>query len=108
MTEMIENRKGERKHDRIDLFSILLEAYESGETEFTKKELLSNMFIFLIAGHEVSLFSSSSIKRINANGGFNRLRVTHYATLLLCSLCTQKFRSGCTSTARVFGQRTAS
>ena len=43
MTEMIENRKGEKKHDRIDLFSILLEAYESGETEFTKKELLSKI-----------------------------------------------------------------
>jgi hypothetical protein len=64
MTEMIENRKGEKKHDRIDLFSILLDAHESGETEFTKEELLGNMFMFLVAGHEVSLFSSSSIKYI--------------------------------------------
>ena len=49
---MIENRNGpDDKSERIDLFSILLESHENGELK--KDELLGNMFMFLIAGHEV-------------------------------------------------------
>jgi cytochrome P450 len=61
MNEMINNRNGpDSRSERIDLFSILLESHQKGELK--EDELLGNMFMFLIAGHEVieSLLHSSA------------------------------------------------
>lgn len=54
---MIDARKGvEKKEERYDLFSSLLDAND-GESDGTAKlsddELMGNIFIYLIAGHEV-------------------------------------------------------
>ncbi|PBK85291.1 cytochrome P450 [Armillaria gallica] len=61
MLEMIRNRRtAEQKGERYDLFSSLLDANDDedggggGETELTDQELLGNVFIFLVAGHETT------------------------------------------------------
>ena len=50
-------RKGsEKKEDRYDLFSSLLDANEEendGTAKLSDDELMGNIFIYLIAGHEV-------------------------------------------------------
>ncbi|KAI0960322.1 hypothetical protein AcW1_004865 [Taiwanofungus camphoratus] len=58
MEEMIQARKGaEKKEERYDLFSSLLDANEDeldGKTKLSDSELMGNIFIFLIAGHETT------------------------------------------------------
>ncbi|KAI0940039.1 hypothetical protein AcV5_001254 [Taiwanofungus camphoratus] len=58
MEEMIQTRKGaEKKEERYDLFSSLLDANEDeldGKTKLSDSELMGNIFIFLIAGHETT------------------------------------------------------
>ena len=57
MQEMIHSRKNtEKKQERYDLFSSLLDANEDeidGHTRMSDSELMGNIFVFLIAGHEV-------------------------------------------------------
>ncbi|KAJ3552189.1 hypothetical protein NM688_g4282 [Phlebia brevispora] len=57
MLEMIRARKtAEKKEERYDLFSSLLDASEEeeGSAKLTDRELLGNIFIFLLAGHETT------------------------------------------------------
>lgn len=58
MLEMIEARKNsEKKEERYDLFSSLLDANEEesdGEAKLSDDELLGNIYIFLVAGHETT------------------------------------------------------
>ncbi|KAK7457058.1 hypothetical protein VKT23_010360 [Stygiomarasmius scandens] len=59
MMEMITNRRNaEKKEERYDLFSSLLDANDEespdGEAKLTERELIGNIFIFLIAGHETT------------------------------------------------------
>ncbi|EKM52729.1 uncharacterized protein PHACADRAFT_261335 [Phanerochaete carnosa HHB-10118-sp] len=58
MLEMIHARRyAEEKEERYDLFSGLLDASEEefdGEAKLTDRELLGNIFIFLLAGHETT------------------------------------------------------
>ncbi|EKM77564.1 hypothetical protein AGABI1DRAFT_101616 [Agaricus bisporus var. burnettii JB137-S8] len=56
MVEMIETRKNSEKEERHDLFSNLLEAnVGDGKTEcLSADELIGNIFIFLLAGHETT------------------------------------------------------
>ncbi|KDQ58619.1 hypothetical protein JAAARDRAFT_176655 [Jaapia argillacea MUCL 33604] len=57
MVEMIEARRGaEKKEERHDLFSSLLDASDAsdGEAKLTDRDLLGNIFIFLLAGHETT------------------------------------------------------
>ncbi|TDL22814.1 cytochrome P450 [Rickenella mellea] len=58
MQEMIdERRNAERKVERYDLFSSLLDASEEGEdgsTKLTDTELRGDVFIFMLAGHETT------------------------------------------------------
>ncbi|KAI0078339.1 614 534 cytochrome P450 [Panus rudis PR-1116 ss-1] len=58
MLDMIKHRRNAtKKEDRYDLFSSLLDANEGlldGEAKLTDQELLGNIFIFLIAGHETT------------------------------------------------------
>ncbi|KIP05980.1 hypothetical protein PHLGIDRAFT_119388 [Phlebiopsis gigantea 11061_1 CR5-6] len=60
MREMIHARRtAEKKEERYDLFSSLLEASEdeldgTGSVKLTDQELLGNIFIFLLAGHETT------------------------------------------------------
>ncbi|THH17553.1 hypothetical protein EW146_g3277 [Bondarzewia mesenterica] len=58
MLEMIHDRRtSEKKEERYDLFSSLLDASDdvSGEEiKLTDSELVGNIFIFLIAGHETT------------------------------------------------------
>ncbi|CAL1699322.1 unnamed protein product [Somion occarium] len=58
MMDMINARRSsEKKEERYDLFSSLLDASEGnfdGESKLTDRELLGNIFIFLIAGHETT------------------------------------------------------
>jgi len=108
MLEMVEARKdADNVEERYDLFSGLLDAAqdESGsEAALTDDELigwyslsdhsafievvlplfLGNMFIFLLAGHEVGSFpSSSSVVLYNSH----RPQRIHYASHLPCWLC---------------------
>jgi cytochrome P450 len=52
--DIIEERKnsGEGKH--LDLLSLLLESNSIGDSKLTAREILSDAFIFLFAGHETS------------------------------------------------------
>ncbi|KIP06369.1 hypothetical protein PHLGIDRAFT_515467 [Phlebiopsis gigantea 11061_1 CR5-6] len=58
MAEMIEDRRAaEKKEERYDLFSSLLDASDAesdGAVKLTDNELLGNIFIFLLAGHETT------------------------------------------------------
>jgi cytochrome P450 len=57
MMEMISSRRNaEKKEEHYDLFSSLLDANddsESGEAKLSERELIGNIFVFLLAGHEV-------------------------------------------------------
>lgn len=57
MRHMIDARKGaEKKEERYDLFSSLLDANDEesdGAAKLSDDELMGNIFIYLIAGHEV-------------------------------------------------------
>nr|BAL05196.1 cytochrome P450 [Phanerodontia chrysosporium] len=58
MLEMIQARRSsEKKEERYDLFSNLLDASEDesdGQARLADEELLGNIFIFLLAGHETT------------------------------------------------------
>ncbi|OCH86802.1 cytochrome P450 [Obba rivulosa] len=58
MHGMVRARKqSEKKEERYDLFSSLLDANEDesdGKTKLSDEELVGNIFIFLIAGHETT------------------------------------------------------
>ncbi|PCH40910.1 cytochrome P450 [Wolfiporia cocos MD-104 SS10] len=56
MFEMIEARRNaEKREERYDLFSSLLDANSSeSEGALTDSELMGNIFVFLIAGHETT------------------------------------------------------
>ncbi|KAI0705841.1 cytochrome P450 [Cytidiella melzeri] len=56
MTELIEGRKAsDTKEERYDLFSSLLDANdEDADITLTHRELMGNIFIFLLAGHETT------------------------------------------------------
>jgi hypothetical protein len=108
MLEMVEDRKdADKVEERYDLFSGLLDAaqdepgseaalsddeligwssmlYHSTFIEVVLPPLLGNMFIFLLAGHEVGSFPfSSRVVPIR----FLRLQRIHYASHLPCWLC---------------------
>nr|BAL05179.1 cytochrome P450 [Phanerodontia chrysosporium] len=61
MLEMVEERRNApKKEERYDLFSSLLDASDSdadGGARLTDRELLGNIFIFLLAGHETTAHS---------------------------------------------------
>ncbi|KAF9465378.1 cytochrome P450 [Collybia nuda] len=54
MTDMIRDRQTSEKEERHDLFSSLLKANDedSGGAKLTESELIGNIYMFLIAGHE--------------------------------------------------------
>jgi len=58
MTEMIERRRNsEKKQERYDLFSSLLDANDDesdGTIKLSDSELMGNIFVYLIAGHETT------------------------------------------------------
>ncbi|KAG7096557.1 hypothetical protein E1B28_003979 [Marasmius oreades] len=58
MHEMISARQNaEKKEERYDLFSSLMDANDSpgfGQAPLTEQEVIGNIFIFLIAGHETT------------------------------------------------------
>ncbi|KAA1472086.1 cytochrome P450 [Dentipellis sp. KUC8613] len=58
MLEMISNRRNAgKKEERYDLFSSLLDASEDtsdGDAKLSDSELVGNIFIFLVAGHETT------------------------------------------------------
>ncbi|PPQ65685.1 hypothetical protein CVT26_000317 [Gymnopilus dilepis] len=56
MSEMIQTRQKEEKAERHDLFSSLLEANDHtlDVTTLTEDELIGNIYIFLVAGHETT------------------------------------------------------
>jgi hypothetical protein len=100
MFDMIEQRRStDTKEQRWDLFSALLDATEDGEAEkLTDRELLGmllalcgdlasiivlgNIFVLLLAGHEVSLLHL-------INGVNNATAVDHcsYAMLYVVHMC---------------------
>jgi cytochrome P450 len=55
MNELIQNRLKNLNEDRHDLLSLLVSnnAEQIEEKSLTTKELLADVFIFLLAGHEV-------------------------------------------------------
>ncbi|GJE97102.1 cytochrome P450 [Phanerochaete sordida] len=61
MLEMVQDRrKTEKKEERYDLFSSLLDASDSDSdvnVRLTDRELLGNIFIFMLAGHETTAHS---------------------------------------------------
>ena len=64
MMEMIRaRREAEKKEERYDLFSSLLDANEEetdGQTRLSNSEVMGNIFVFLIAGHEVCILHESA------------------------------------------------
>ncbi|KAI0064392.1 cytochrome P450 [Artomyces pyxidatus] len=55
MNEMVHARRiAEKKEERYDLFSSLIDATEEGEAKLSDRELNGNIFIFLLAGHETT------------------------------------------------------
>jgi len=55
MSEMIKDRLAATKMERHDLFSSLLDANnDDSGIKLTESELISNIFIFLLAGHETT------------------------------------------------------
>ncbi|TFK44816.1 cytochrome P450 [Crucibulum laeve] len=56
MSEMIKERQYSESKERHDLFSSLLEAnnQDLDEAKLTESELIGNIFIFLVAGHETT------------------------------------------------------
>ncbi|KAI0341851.1 cytochrome P450 [Trametopsis cervina] len=55
MNELIQKRRSsEKKEERYDLLSSLLDANEEGADALTDSELRGNIFIFLLAGHETT------------------------------------------------------
>ncbi|KAJ3575472.1 hypothetical protein NP233_g1074 [Leucocoprinus birnbaumii] len=54
MTEMVEGRQKSERVERHDLFSALLEANSEDEEALSTEELIGNIFIFLLAGHETT------------------------------------------------------
>jgi len=57
MMEMVEARRGDKVEQRYDLFSGLLDAAQDeqdSEAAISDEELIGNMFIFLLAGHETT------------------------------------------------------
>ncbi|KAF9450841.1 cytochrome P450 [Macrolepiota fuliginosa MF-IS2] len=54
MLEMIEQRMNSEKVERHDLFSSLLEANNDEGGALSSEELIGNIFIFLLAGHETT------------------------------------------------------
>lgn len=63
MLDMINSRRNaDKKEERYDLFSSLLDASEDeldGQAKLTDRELLGNIFIFLLAGHETTAHTLS-------------------------------------------------
>lgn len=59
---MIQERVAEGAEEKNDLFSNLLKSNseDTGLNALTERELAGNIFIFLIAGHEVIIFPSPS------------------------------------------------
>ncbi|KAF8895567.1 cytochrome P450 [Infundibulicybe gibba] len=56
MSEMIRDRQASEKVERFDLFSSLLDANneDGDDSALTESELIGNIFIFLLAGHETT------------------------------------------------------
>ncbi|KAF8895566.1 cytochrome P450 [Infundibulicybe gibba] len=56
MSEMIRDRQTSEKVERFDLFSSLLDANneDGDDSALTESELIGNIFIFLLAGHETT------------------------------------------------------
>ncbi|KIJ25326.1 hypothetical protein M422DRAFT_38814, partial [Sphaerobolus stellatus SS14] len=55
MQEMIVSRRtSEVKEERYDLFSALLDGSENDKNPLTDEELIGNIFLFLIAGHDTT------------------------------------------------------
>jgi cytochrome P450 len=64
MQELIQQRKasiGDGK-DHHDLFSNLLAASEGESGALSDSELMGNVFIFMLAGHEVCQISSADFR----------------------------------------------
>lgn len=56
MKEMITEREKSLESSRHDLFSKLIEASrDEGAASLDEDEIIGNIFIFLVAGHEVCL-----------------------------------------------------
>ncbi|KAK0466747.1 cytochrome P450 [Desarmillaria tabescens] len=55
MLEMIRHRRtSDKKEERYDLFSGLLDANEGDISQLSESELIGNIFIFFLAGHETT------------------------------------------------------
>lgn len=63
---MIQDRRSSQDEDeRFDLFSNLLAASElEDEQKLTDSELIGNIFMFLIAGHEVRRLITSGMTKV--------------------------------------------
>ncbi|KAG1902247.1 cytochrome P450 [Suillus fuscotomentosus] len=64
LTEMIHERQGSQQEHNHDLFSSLLSANDNNESskddvKLSDSELISNIFIFLVAGHETTAHTLS-------------------------------------------------
>lgn len=71
MQEMIdERRRAEKKPERHDLFSSLLDANSDeveGQARLSDEELTGDIFTFLLAGHEVSWCACSNYRELMKN-----------------------------------------
>ena len=100
MREMIRDRQKHDAKQGEDLLTSLLEASETAANEesdgkLTDEEVMGNIFIFLLAGHEVSLSLSTALFSPRSNIT-RRLRLTRFALLSRFLRCIQSARSSFT------------
>ena len=97
-------RASEKKDIRHDLFSSLLDASDEeadGGAKLSDRELLGNIFVFLLAGHEVRTTELFQAPRITAETS-PRLQLIHFASRLHYSHSTKKSKKSYIKTSRMY------
>jgi len=70
MKEMIYERQNSGNLERDDLFSKMIEANNSDDVKLDEDEVMGNIYIFLIAGHEVCMHAWSSLYQLSDRNKF--------------------------------------
>jgi hypothetical protein len=102
LKDLIEQRNASQEKTRHDLLSNLLAANADEHGILTDSELMGNIFIFVLAGHEVNCDPPSTATVLSNT----RPRPIHCVMLSCCLHCIKTNRRNCTSISRVYTQLT--
>jgi hypothetical protein len=100
LKDIIEQRNASREKTHHDLLSNLLAANADENGVLTDSELMGNIFVFVVAGHEVSGDSSSIAIVLSTL----RPRLIRCVILSCCLHCIKTNRRNCTNKSRVYTQ----